>query len=74
MKNGHKVEELILDDLKYIKEKLDEIRTKTIPELQTKFAVDHALAKDRMSREAKIITAVGGAITLAVSTAIAWFK
>ena len=74
MRKDHKVEGLILDKLEHIEAKLDEVRTKTIPELQTKFAVEHALAKDRFTREAKIITAVGGVITLAVSSAIAWFK
>ena len=74
MKNGHKLEEVILKKLELIETKLDEVRTKTIPELQTKFAVEHALAKERVSRDAKIITTVGGIITLAVSSAIAWLK
>lgn len=74
MKNGQKIEGLILSKLDNIEAQLDEVRTKTIPELQTKFAVEHALAKERFSREAKIITGVGSILTLVISSAIAWFK
>lgn len=68
--NGKKVQELILSKLESIEKEVKEVRYKDIPKLQT----DIAVVKEKSSNSAKIITAIGGAITLAVSTAIAFFK
>jgi hypothetical protein len=61
----------------WISEKLDEIhndikevREKDIPNLK----IDLAVVKERSSTYAKLISAVGGIIAVAISSAIAWFK
>ena len=56
------VQGLILDRLERMEKKLDSI----IPEVAT--------IKERSSNSAKIISAIGGLIAVAVSTAIAFFK
>ena len=60
-----------------IEEKLDqihcdlkEVREKDIPNIK----VDVAVIKEKSSMQAKIISAIGGLIAVAVSTAIAWMK
>jgi len=59
----------------YIKEKLDqihldvkEVREKDIPDLKIEIAV----VKERSKNQARIIAAIGGLITMAVSSAIAY--
>ena len=59
----------------YIKEKLDqihldvkEVREKDIPDLKVEIAV----VKERAKNQARIIAAIGGLITMAVSSAIAY--
>lgn len=68
--NGKKVQELILSKLESIEKEVKEVRQTDIPKLK----LDMAVMKEKSSNSAKIITAVGGAITLAVSTAIAWLR
>ncbi len=70
MKSQKNFEKVLMTRLDSIEQKLDSIRTEAIPELRTKYAV----LKESTSQTAKIITGVGGAITLAISAAIAWFK
>lgn len=63
-----KERDLILDRLEEMHKDLKDLREKDIPKLQ----VDIAVMKERTSHNAKVITGIGGAITLAVSTAVAW--
>lgn len=65
-----KFEEILLSDLQEIKKDLKEVRQTDIPNLK----VDMAVVKKEASATAKIITGVGGAITIAVTTLIAWLK
>lgn len=60
--------DLIQSKLEEMHKDLKEIREKDIPQLK----IDMAVVKERSSHQAKIITGIGGAITLAVSTAVAW--
>lgn len=68
--NGKKVQELILSKLESIEKEVKEVRQIDIPKLK----VDMAIVKEKSSNSAKIIAGIGGAITLAVSTAIAFLK
>lgn len=63
-----KEKDLIQLKLEEIHKDLKEVREKDIPALK----IEVAVMKERSSSYAKIITGVGGAITLAVSTAVAW--
>lgn len=64
-----KERESILAKLDEMHKDLKEVREKDIPNLK----IDMAVVKERSSHQAKIITGIGGAVTLAVSTAVAWF-
>lgn len=68
--SGKKVQEIILSKLNNIEKEVKEVRQTDIPNL----AIDIAVVKEKSSSTAKLITLVGGALTLVVSTAIAWFK
>ncbi len=70
MKNGDQLEKLLIERFDRLEDKVDSLRTKEIPNLRTEIA----LIKERTGRAAKITTIVGGAVTLAVSTAIAYFR
>lgn len=75
--NGKKVQELILSKLDSIEREvkegrieMKEVRQVDIPKLK----VEMAIVKEKSSNSAKIITAIGGAITIAVSSVIAYMK
>ncbi len=70
VKNGEKLEKLLIERFDRLEEKVDSLRTIELPNLKTEIA----LIKERTGRTAKIVTLVGGAVTLVVSTAIAYFK
>lgn len=70
MRNGKKVEDLILKRLDNIDRKLDDVLIKEIPQLK----LDSAVQIERTSRTAKVITLAGGAIAVLTSLAIALFK
>lgn len=63
-----KERESILAKLEEMHKDLKEVREKDIPNLK----IDVAVMKERTSHNAKIIAGIGGAITLAVSTVVAW--
>lgn len=63
-----KERESILAKLDEMHKDLKEVREKDIPNLK----IDMAVMKERTSHNAKLVTGIGGAITLAVSTAVAW--
>ena len=63
-----KERDLILDRLEEMHKDLKDLREKDLPKLQ----VDIAVMKERTSHSAKVIAGIGGAVTLAVSTAVAW--
>jgi hypothetical protein len=63
-----KEKDLILDRLEEMHKDLKDLREKDLPKLQ----IDIAVMKEKTGHQAKIITGIGGAITLAVSTAVAW--
>jgi len=62
------IQKLILAEIQEIKQDLKEVRQNDIPNINTKIAVVQTESKTA----AKIITGIGGAITLAVSVAAAW--
>lgn len=66
----NQIEKLILKKLEAIEAEVKEVRQTDIPNLK----VDMAVAKTEIGQTAKLITLVGGAVTLAVSTAVAYFK
>ena len=66
----HKKTNYIYQKLEEIHLDLKEVREKDIPQLK----IDVAVVKEKSSMQAKIISAIGGLIAVAVSTAIAWFK
>ncbi len=70
MKNGDKIEKLLIERFDRLETKVDSLRTIEIPNLKTEVA----LIKERTGRSAKITALVGGAVTLVVSTAIAYWK
>lgn len=53
-----------------LESKMDELRVVDLPNLK----IEVALIKERTNRSARIITGVGGLVTLAVSSAIAYMK
>lgn len=61
--------DLIQQKLEEIHKDIKEVREKDIPNIK----IDVAVMKEKTSTQAKIITAIGGAITLAVSSAVAVF-
>lgn len=65
-----KVQDLILSEMQEIKKDVKEIRQIDIPNLR----VEQAIEKEKSNRSAKIITGVGGAIAVLVSSAIAFLK
>lgn len=69
MKNT-KIQDIILSDLKSIKQNIEEIRQKDIPNIKVEIAV----VKSETKNSAKIITGVGGLIAVLTSIAIAYFK
>lgn len=69
MKNT-KIQDIILSDLRSIKESIEEIRQKDIPNIK----VEMAVVKSESKTSAKIITGIGGLIAVATSMAIAYFK
>lgn len=68
--NGKKIQEIILSKLNSIEEEIKQVRYTDIPNIKT----DIAIVKVKTNNYAKIITGIGGAITLLVSTAIVWFR
>lgn len=70
MKNGKKIDELILSKLENIEREVKEVRQSDIPKLK----LDMAVMKEKTSNSAKIISGIGGLVAVAVSTAIAVFK
>lgn len=68
--NGRKVQEIILSKLDSIEEEIKQVRYNDIPNIKT----DIAVVKVKSNNYAKIISSVIGAITLLVSTVIAWFR
>lgn len=71
MKNGKKIEDIILEELRQIQADVKQIRQTDIPAINTTIAI----VKVNSSNTAKIITGIGGAITLVVSMAAAhWMK
>jgi len=65
-----RVQKLILSEIQEVKTEVKEVRQTDIPNLKIEIAV----MKQRTSLSAKVITGVGAAITLFISTVIAWFK
>lgn len=66
-----KLQDLVLSELQELKKEIKEIRQTDIPNLK----IDIAIEKERTSKTARIITGVGGIISIAVSAAIAkWSK
>jgi hypothetical protein len=63
-----KERDLILDRIEEMHKDLKDLREKDLPKLQ----IEMAVMKEKTSHHAKVITGIGGAITLAVSTAVAW--
>jgi len=63
-----KEKDLIQARLEEIHRDLKELREKDIPNLK----IDMAVMKEKTSSTAKMIAGVGGALTLMVSTAVAW--
>lgn len=70
MATSKRLQELILSKLDSIEKEVKQVRTIDIPNLKTEVAV----VKEKSTNTAKIITGVGGAITLAVSSAVAWLS
>lgn len=68
MKNGDLKQ--IIERFDRLESKMDKVLEEKLPTLETKVA----LIEERTSRAAKATAAVGGVITLAVSTAVAYFK
>jgi len=68
MKNNKKFEEILMAEIQEIKKDIKEVRQTDIPNLQISMAVE----KVKNSNTAKIITGIGGAITLLVSVAAAY--
>ena len=62
--------DIILKRFDKFENKLDDLLEKVIPAINLQIA----LVKKDSSRTAKIITAIGGAITVAISVAMAWHK
>ncbi len=62
--------ELIINKLSHIETELKEVRQTDIPNLQIELAV----TKEKTSTTAKVISAVGGLVAIATSTAIAYFR
>ena len=77
MKNGTKLEKIILERFDRLEQKVDDIATKHIPQLQ----ISQAVLKSEVTSEAKLTSKVHGlmwgGVTLIVSLtglAIAYFK
>lgn len=68
MKNGEFKH--ILERFDRLESKIDDLRTKELPNMKTEIAI----LKEKAQRTTKIIAGVGGLVTVAVSTAIAYFK
>ena len=64
------ISSIILKELRELQKDMKGVRQMDIPRLKTEIAV----IKEKTGLQAKIITCAGAAITLAISTAIAWFK
>ncbi len=69
MKNGKKVEDLILKKLEALDSKVDKLATEKIPGL----LVDVAVLNEKTSKTSKLYSIVGGgaAVVLSVGTSIA---
>lgn len=77
MKNGKELEKLILDRFDRLENKVDEIRTKSLPDLERKYAVLKAETTSEAKGASKVYGAIWGGVTLVVSLvglAIAYFK
>lgn len=70
MKNGKKFEEYLIQKLESIETEVKQVRQQDIPKLKLEIAV----VKEKSSNSAKIISAIGGLLAVAVSTAVALFK
>ncbi len=70
MKNGEKLEKLLIERFDRLEEKVDNLRVTEIPQLRTEIEI----IKEKTGRAAKTTALVGGAVTLVVSTAIAYWK
>lgn len=68
MKNGEFKQ--LLERFDRLESKVDKVLENRLPELETRMAV----IDERIGKHAKIITGVGGIVTIALSSAIAYFK
>lgn len=67
---SRKIEDIILSEMAEIKQEIKEIRQNDIPNLKIEMAIE----KEKSNRTVKLITGVGGAVAVLVSTAIAYLK
>ena len=68
--NGKKIQDIILQKLDRIETAINEVRTKDIPNMK----IDIAVVKTESKSSARVVAGIGGAIAIAVSTAVAFFK
>lgn len=65
---------LVLNEIKAVNQKIDEVRTQDIPNLKLEMQTLKTQVEERTGRRAMLISGVGGLIAVATSMAVAYFK